>query len=312
VVVFHIGEIFGHTYSFGANGVDVFFVISGFIMCMVTQNKEVSINMFLLKRVIRIVPLYWILTVSMAICAWLRPNLFPLDNPHFSHVILSMLFVPHEAPDGRVAPLITQGWTLNYEMFFYLVFATTLALNTAYRTIVLSIILVGLVCYGYLGTENSPIAITYTSPLLLEFLAGVYICRAWLNDTVLGKGNALIAIGMGVTCIAAAYCYKNHLPREIVSGIPAILIVFGAVSLERANFVPKVKTLKLLGDASYSIYLTHYLSWLVVSIVVAHLGIRLGQPIYGVTVLCGISLGVAVYYFIEKPISKLLSCLFVK
>ncbi len=303
VVVYHIGQIFGHDYLFGAAGVDIFFVISGFIMWMISRKKEATPSIFIKKRLLRIVPLYWLVTLTLVTGALLRPNLFPLDHPTVTHVYLSLLFIPHIDPSGNVFPMITQGWTLNYEMFFYLIFSTSMVCSRKYQLYVLNTILLGCVIFGYFITLNSPIGKAYTSPLLLEFLAGIYICQAWLNNKILSIKTAYVALALGISVIVASYLIflTSPPPRLIVAGIPAVLIVSGAVSLEKRKKFPKIGLLKLLGDASYSIYLTHFLSWLAISIILAKLNIGLNTTVYILTIFVCIIGGVITYVCIEKP-----------
>ena len=269
VVIYHIGELFARSYNFGGVGVDLFFVISGFIMWMVSRQREASPATFVKKRLLRIVPMYWSVTIFLAACAHLRPNLFPLDHPDISHVLLSLLFIPHPRPvDGSLLPLVSQGWTLNYEMFFYFLFALTLAWPRKYQFYALNAFILGCVSSGCILHPSSPVGLTYTSPLLIEFLAGIYICRAWVNKTVLSTKTAWTAIAMGVAGILATFVLYAPLPRFIGSGVPAAFIVLGAVSLESRGVILRLHWMKLLGDASYSIYLTHWLSSLAVSIIV--------------------------------------------
>jgi exopolysaccharide production protein ExoZ len=310
VVFYHIGSIFHLDLEFCGAAVDVFFVISGFIMWMVTRQKEASPSIFLKKRLLRIVPLYWLVTISLATCATLRPNLFPVDHPALGHVVLSLFFVPHLTPDGNLRPLVGQGWTLNYEMFFYFLFTMTMAAFRTYQFYVMNIILLACVVCGYLTHASSPAGIVYTSPLLMEFLAGIYICRAWLNNTVLSRATAWTAIALGIAGIMATFgAYVAHwpLPRIIGWGVPSALIVLGAVSLESRNRCPNIGWLKILGDASYSIYLTHYLVWLAVSIAVAKLGGSLSPAIYLVTICAATLGGVVTHVVVEKPMGRLLA-----
>lgn len=312
VVIFHIGQIFNHQYSFGATGVDIFFVISGFIMWMVSRKREVTPLIFIKKRLLRIVPLYWLIILIMVAGSLLRPNLFPQDHPTVKHVLLSIVFIPHFAPNGDIFPMVGQGWTLDFEMFFYLLFAISIAYFRKHQFYMLNAILLGSVVFGYFIPLHSPMGRVYTSPLLLEFLAGIYICQAWLNDKVLGTKFALLAIIFAVLGIIAVHSLGSPFPRFINYGIPAVLIVFGAVSLESKNTFPKIRLLKLLGDASYSIYLTHYLSWLVVSIILAKLSIGLNDATYLLTIFAAIIGGVLTYMYIEKPLSKFLSTKFIR
>lgn len=311
VVQSNIADIYSLDWRAGDAGVDLFFVISGFIMWLITRRSEVTPAQFVKRRLLRIVPLYWLLTLLLAISASIRPDLFPGDHPVLRHVLLSLLFVPHLSPEGSLFPLLAQGWTLDYEMFFYFLFALTLAGPRRYQFYFLNILLLGLVLLGYLVNPSSPVGVAYTSPLLMEFLAGLYICRAWLANRVLGQKCAWIAVALGFASIAAKDFLGIQLPEVIGFGVPAALIVFGAVSLEQGNHVVEIRWLKFLGDSSYSIYLTHYFAWLLVAIVIAKLGGNIySLQFYPVVICAGIIGGVATYLLVEKPMGRYFSRIF--
>ena len=115
---------------FGQAGVDIFFVISGFIMWVTTHDRPTTPLRFMTNRIVRIVPLYWLITLAVAAMAFAVPSLFRGVVLTPEHVIKSLLFIPHYYPGmpTRVWPLLLPGWTLNYEMVFYLVFAIALLL----------------------------------------------------------------------------------------------------------------------------------------------------------------------------------------
>jgi len=102
----------------GQQGVDVFFVISGFIMMFVSTRESEPIE-FIRSRAIRIIPLYWLATLATAL----------ISTPGWRHSLLSALFVPHIDPNGGMYPVVLQGWTLVYEVFFYLIFAVCLCFS---------------------------------------------------------------------------------------------------------------------------------------------------------------------------------------
>src|SRR6266567_3039596 len=134
----------------GQAGVDLFFVISGFIMVVTTWSKPVSPGVFMLRRVIRIAPTYWIYTTLLAFFILVFPSVLKLEVTP-AHYLYSLLFIPHVSPlDNSVSPLLQLGWTLNYEMFFYCVFAVTLITSAAYRVVVVTLMLTGLIVAGWL------------------------------------------------------------------------------------------------------------------------------------------------------------------
>ena len=127
VTLFHAGQWSHLDCAVGAAGVDVFFVISGFVLWTACEARPQSPAAFLLARVGRILPLYWIVTLAVAAVAIAAPMAVPIVLPDLRHMVLSLLLLPHTDPAGGPFPLLPTGWTLTYEAFFYLVMALALA-----------------------------------------------------------------------------------------------------------------------------------------------------------------------------------------
>jgi exopolysaccharide production protein ExoZ len=239
----------------GPSGVDLFFVISGFIMVVTTSRKRVSSLDFLLRRVVRVVPLYWLLTLSVVALAVVAPQLLRSTDISASHVVQSLLFIPHLSPShpGTNWPVLVPGWTLNYEMFFYVLFAISLLLNLHLRFAAMAVLLGGLVLCGLLlGPLNAPVFATYTSPLLLEFLVGAMLGRLWLADRVLrSTWGAALCLVVGLALLLWRDAPYAPLAQILGSG----LVVAGALSPRFREW--RNRPMLVLGDASYSIYLTH-------------------------------------------------------
>jgi exopolysaccharide production protein ExoZ len=124
----------------GASGVDVFFVISGFVMTYTTRTNEYRPAGFLLRRAVRIIPLYWSMTLFVAALLLVAPTFVRHSKFSFEDLFLSLLFIPHAnagEPDS-LSPMVKLGWTLNYEAFFYVVFAAVIALSGLRRTAALA------------------------------------------------------------------------------------------------------------------------------------------------------------------------------
>ena len=309
IVVFHFGERFNYHLDFLTPGVDLFFLISGFIMWMVTRKEEKSSQLFLLKRLIRIVPMYWIFTAIVALGATLKPNIFPLDHPTFDHTVLSLFFIPHMGPDGKWFPLLVQGWTLNFEIFFYLIFFVGLSVFKKQQFLFLNVTIFAILLIDYVMTSHYSESwrIVYNPSLLLEFLSGIYICRAFLNKKTLNVWLASLAILSGVLLIALKFILnETEIPRIICVGIPAALIVYGAVSLESHRAIKSFKPFLLLGDASYSIYLSHSLSLVGISIVAVKLGMAVSPDMIWWGSLISIAVGTIIHLTVEKPIGRFL------
>ena len=117
-------------------GIDIFFIISGFVMMVSTQ---ISSRHFFIKRIIRICPLYWGLTLVTFTIALIVPYLFENTTANFEHLFKSLFFIPFDKNGLGYFPILYVGWTLNYEMFFYLLFAIALIFHSEFRGIITSI-----------------------------------------------------------------------------------------------------------------------------------------------------------------------------
>ncbi|MGF6258866.1 acyltransferase family protein [Ensifer sp. LBL] len=300
VVIFHAAERTGHHFAIGAAGVDVFFVISGFIMWVISERRPVSPLAFLRDRVQRIAPIYWLATAVMVIggLAGLFPNLV-LSN---GHVLSSLLFIPVRSPSsGEIWPVLVQGWTLNYEMFFYAVFALTLLLPRSRRLLAIAGCFSALVAIGFAVDSDNALFVTYTRPIILEFVAGMIVAEFWLRGRVPGAMSGLVLFAGAFSGFAAVAVLR--LPfDEFILGPLAVMLVLGTLALEAQGWFRPRRLPMMLGDASYSIYLWHTFA---ISVVVKACGmIGIGPLASGLlAIAAGTALGVLAYVLIEKPLA---------
>ncbi len=169
-------------WSLGGIGVATFFVISGFIMVYTTRDKFGKSGAgpaFIRRRITRIAPLYYITTVLVvALTALVNKTSF---FPPMAEIASSLAFIPYKNPEGEVVPLYALGWTLEYEMFFYVIFAAAMRFRLAVGLPIITIALCGLVSIGTLlpGFSDGPwiaVVITYfTRPIMLYFVIGMTI-----------------------------------------------------------------------------------------------------------------------------------------
>jgi len=228
---------------FGSSGVDVFFVISGFIMVAITARGEAaSPGRFLLQRIVRVVPLYWLALLLTVVGGSFTA----------AEIAKSFLFIPYASQRlyGGLYPILPSGWTLNYEMFFYLLFALSLAGPRRLRVPALAALMALWVLAGkFLGPFSGAWANFYSSPLLLEFAGGMLLARVWMtHGAPRSLGIALAAIVLGLYSLGAAHS------RPVIMG-GAFLIVAAALHPWLAAL--RSRALLALGNASYSIYLFH-------------------------------------------------------
>ena len=303
VLVFHAASRAGHPFGVGAAGVDVFFVISGFIMWVVTCRRPSAPQQFLIRRAQRIVPLYWLVTLGTAAAALLAPRAFPAMRPTLDHVVQSLLFIPHRDATGLIAPLIVPGWTLNYEVFFYLLFAVALLARAQWRAGIVTAALVALVLIRPLGDLRNTMWSTYTDPILLEFAAGLWLGWAWSRDRLPGRRVAgwLLASGAASLVATAISGIDVSAARVLLWGLPAAALVTGAVSFESHGAIPRWRALALLGDASYSLYLVHGLAISAALRLTRHM-VAPPALVFAVSIFAGLAGGLVCYLLIERPL----------
>jgi exopolysaccharide production protein ExoZ len=298
VVFFHLSPA---SWTLGAAGVDLFFVISGFIMGTVGLND--SPGRFMAKRIIRIVPLYWAVTLAMCAASQV-PGLFSTFTFDLPRLFTSLFFIPFVDPQGQIWPLVVVGWTLNYEMFFYLLFALGLWLH---RPITVPILIIAaLAAAGWLFRPTHTIPYFYTDQLLLEFAIGLLLSRAvFFKNAALGLMLALV----GFICLLS-WGLGSDTPdlRVVYWGLPAAAIVAGLVAMERAGAFPAgpLRPLEKLGDASYSLYLTHGIVLGIIGKFVGHGGVA---PILA-ALTASIVVAMLSYYLFERPTGQILRGLF--
>jgi peptidoglycan/LPS O-acetylase OafA/YrhL len=165
-------------WTMGSIGVYVFFVISGFIMvqiCWDDFGRRGAAANFLRRRIIRIVPLYWLATV--AAFAFHKVSVTHGANAGWSELLRSMLFIPYRVEDGTWTPVLSQGWTLNYEMFFYTIFTAAIAFP---RQIAIPAIGTALVVFVSVGSLLPAGVLAYlSSPIVLWFVLGIGLAVLW-------------------------------------------------------------------------------------------------------------------------------------
>lgn len=294
-----------------AAGVDLFFVISGFIMWWTTWDSPTTPGRFMLKRIHRIVPLYWAITSFYVLVLLVAPRFMQSGAFEPAHAVASYLFFPwpHPVIDAN-HPLVTPGWTLNYEMFFYLVFAVGLFLpGRRARLVAVTGLLVSLVVAGLVFAPENAALKVYTSTMLLEFLFGMGIAVLATRGALLPPAAALACLAVGAAAWVASDGFTSQATRFFWWGLPATLIIYGAVSWEQRRALPALPWLLLCGNASYSIYISHQLSLSAAGQVwrrtldLPPLATTIGFALFGLGV--AVTVGLLCYFFVERPLGRL-------
>ena len=289
------------------SGIDVFFIISGFVMVITTADKwgQPGASLpFLWRRIVRIVPLYWLITGLLLLSSRAHPSLT-------WYTVASFLFIPAWNSMHHMFPLLAMGWTLSFEMFFYLLFAIMLALQV--RPVWwLSAVLAAASGMGLFFRDKGLAIATLLNPMLMEFVFGMWIGIAVLSRRFLPTRLILVAVPamllpmMVTSAMSAASALQFRL---IFWGIPGAVLVWSAVSLEEQSHVVWKGLLSVLGDASYSIYLTHEFFLIPLGNIIAKHPLKGAFPIASLSVLCLVLpalAGVAIHYGVERPMTRLL------
>jgi peptidoglycan/LPS O-acetylase OafA/YrhL len=283
----------------GSYGVDIFFIISGFIMPLSIRRLSSSAetaSVFLKRRLERVVPLYWIWTTSKVAFHFLGRSREPFGPPW--HVVASYFFLPAISSTGEKNPLLTVGWTLQMEMMFYLLIAFSLWMG--WRLRVFMPITLGLLASLYFVSPLDRTALDLSRhPLYLEFLCGLVLAYLF-NQRRLKIPAPVAGIVLVSSFILLMTSYAGYL-----RGVLAFLIVASGLALEPfiRSYIPRL--LLFLGDASYSIYLSHvtFVKYAVKAYVLfpTYHGPLLAAA---VGLLLGCTAGAITYVCIEHPINN--------
>ncbi|MCG5075724.1 acyltransferase family protein [Paraburkholderia tagetis] len=261
----------------GLFGVDLFFVVSGFVMMYIISGKRssgVTAARFLGERIARIVPLYWAVTLLSVLIGLVLPALKHKNGYAVDYVLRSLLFVPSSNPiTGAPEPVLGLGWTLNYEMFFYVVISLVLLLGVRRVFAAVLAIFVSLVMLGIFFDPTDVILKSWTHTIILEFALGALLAEARLSGFRIGMPAQVVLVLAGI----AGWMYFGPPSDGVFAmrgfgwGLPAGAIFAGTVMGRRDVEYPKL--LLLVGDASYSLYLTHLFVMRLCSLLVFHLPI---------------------------------------
>lgn len=268
----------------GAFGVDIFFCISGFMIMYTTHH---STEGFFRKRLIRILPFYYVITLGVYLMLVLFPSLFEQTRASLPQFIKSLLFIPFDMGNGVIQPIVRIGWTVNCEMFFYLLFGIAFRISHKYRGVICTGML--LCCAGLgalLSSGNTWTGVTfigehgvtpsllapvffYGNPVMLEFGLGIfsyYVARALYEHTkvsriLCSKSMGIPALGLSLLLIVGLILSTNYVNvlgyrRLLYWGIPAMLIFLGFLLAGYSLKMPRFSV--RLGDISFSLYLIHY------------------------------------------------------
>lgn len=294
------------TFNTGQCGVDIFFVISGFIMAMVTSEahqQQGAVKTFAGKRLIRIFPPYWFWTFIILSLLLFSPQLFSVRTFEVKEAILSLLLVPYVPSGANTSPVLAVGWTLSYEMYFYALVCIGLLFSR--KVFIVGIGVFFLITTVIFPQNYGPISNLTRNMILWEFYAGVLLFEFFITGKQLSIPFSIILI---FSAIFAFYYFaeEGDSPlRFVYWGIPAVALVAAFISLERETGTHFPKTAIMIGDSSYTLYLSHLITLPAIAKVFVVLGAHKVLPpdlqIILYTIIC-ILVGYILYILTEKPI----------
>jgi exopolysaccharide production protein ExoZ len=322
IVFFHFAQLYQertptpsriHDSGFGdlgACGVDLFFVISGFIMVYTTRTKAGGNDalVFMTRRILRIYPLYWFWT-SLLLALWLGGLAQRMQRYSASYVARSYFLIP-SFNGVNFHPLVHQGWTLSFEMFFYLIFSCGIVLKLRSGKLLLlaaTFSICALVSRSL--APDSGVRYLLTNPISIEFLYGMLAAELLVKVRPIcshcaarSLSIALIGVGAGALLFTIKF-YDAYSLRFAFYGVPVSCIVLGGAMLGSA---PAPSLLVYLGDRSYSIYVTHGFFLMAYAFALKHWAFCFGLPADTAIALAGamtLALSSFTYSLVERPLT---------
>jgi len=317
VVLHHAIKEFSGATAFGEFGVDIFFIISGFIISHITQDNH---EQFFSRRLIRIVPLYWMFTGAIALIAYLAPHLLVSVKWDVSHAMASLVFSPWWMESLEFEPLLPMGWTLNYEIWFYVLFSVAMRITFLHREAMCALLIVGIyVLTNLLPLDRTASLSFYANSIVLEFIVGMALAMLYRNKKAFFDRVPGVVLLFGVVTAFGMFYYTTYIsnlnvPRSVYFGVPAGVCVVACLCIE-ASFKQLrywvISAVLAGGEISYPLYLLHMF------VVAALSRVVLVSPVnvvVGFLLALLLSSGVAYVasHYVDKPVRRILSAAFLK
>lgn len=282
--------------DWGSFGVDLFFVISGFIIITTQMENKRNISAFLKYRLIRIIPLYWLITLIIIFIYLIFPSVFREMKITQDWALSSLSFVSKIVLEKN--PIVYVGWTLELEILFYIVFGLSLWFRSLLISILITVVVLIL---------TASLVLNF---IILEIVGGMAIAVAYKKYGIVNFGGSSLVLGFLLLLSSLAIEIREAIIyREIMWGIPSMLVVYGAITVKQV----KSKLGKLLGDASYSIYLMQMLVIPVFYKLTSKINTQVNTDF--LTIACFLLtaiVGTYVFLIIEKPLIHYLKNLIIK
>ena len=202
--------------GWGASGVDIFFVITGLLMVTTTSRKNINPQIFFIRRIIRITPLYWILTTVLYLLYVIRPDFFQTTQLTATQFLSSLTYTNFVF--STQPPIIYVGWTLEYEFIFYSLFAMGLLFsNYKIRILFITTLLI--------------ISVFVFNNIMMEFIFGMMLATMVHKNYRSILPFMIFNLGFVLLMLSAIFENLMHYPRFLIWGIPSTLIVYSCIYL---------------------------------------------------------------------------------
>lgn len=298
---------------FWAGGVDIFFVISGFIMFHLGRTRfgvQGAPRAFMLRRIARVAPPYWAVTIAMLAAMMLFREHIAHGSTSLQQVVGSFLFIPAPDPYGQFYPVMILGWTLNFEMLFYAIFAVGLFFSrpVGMAWIVGALSFLGLIRF-FADPRTAPFAF-WANPIVIEFLFGIWLAHLRATGRRMGAMPAwsLFVLGFAIMVAAksAGFVGEDYLLRPLWMGVPALIACAGPALIRepaQERHGPLMRALVFGGDTSYALYLTHPFSINIVALLMPRLGVSDPWAYVAIAFAAAYLGAAAAYLFFERPLT---------
>jgi exopolysaccharide production protein ExoZ len=300
----------------GSQGVAIFFLISGFIMTYTADAPDGTMPPrsravhFATRRIARVVPLYWFFTLLVAGIAALAGFSKVLDTSALN-LLKSLFFIPYFNAQAVMLPVLPLGWTLNYEMFFYTVFAAFLLLPHRHRIVGLfgtlaAAVLTGFFFYPVLaGNLPASVGQFLSHPIILLFGLGAVLGKLRIKRPrlTLAIPGILLAVPLvAINCYLAYTVHQTPMRMTWYALFWALdLVIVAFCAFGRPLSMPR---LEALGDASYSLYLVHILPLFVCFIVWKQVNFVAPLAFIAACLALSFATALGVYRWLERPLTR--------
>lgn len=314
VIVAHLTPVLQpvHISHFGGGAIDLFFLISGFVVIHITRGRTMTPAAFMAARVLRIVPLYYAATLAVFAIALVAPWALHATRADGGELVKSLFFVPFEKSNGLVEPVLFPGWTLNYEMVFYGIFAIGLGAGAYRRGMLLVLAVVALLAAcGEAYPGGGLFWHFYMDPIMAEFGLGIVVALVYERICEFGTpatdGLMLAAAFGGCAYLLTEPSSILRVPHILGIGLPAAAVFLCIVCLEKRGYAVRNRWVVEAGNASFAVYLIHpfFVTPIAAVMSAMHMGFA-GTALSLIGCLAvTFAAGMLVHRYVEAPLARL-------